>query len=70
MEGHPTLPMGHLNEWRGVGAAFQTLEEHFTFAQARPSFPSRYPLLALDRKMISPQSALMDVAAHDSPLSR
>jgi endonuclease/exonuclease/phosphatase family metal-dependent hydrolase len=62
--------MGDLNEWRGAGAAFQTLEKHFTFAQARPSFPSRYPLLALDRMMMSPHGALMDVAAHDSPLSR
>jgi endonuclease/exonuclease/phosphatase family metal-dependent hydrolase len=70
MEGRPTLLMGDLNEWRGAGAAFQTLEKHFTFAQARPSFPSRYPLLALDRMMMSPHGALMDVAAHDSPLSR
>lgn len=70
MEGRPTLLMGDLNEWRGAGGAFQTLEKHFTFAQARPSFPSRYPLLALDRMMMSPQGALMDVVAHDSPLSR
>lgn len=70
MEGRPTLLMGDLNEWRGAGATFQTLEEHFTFAQARPSFPSRYPLLALDRMMMSPHGALLDVAVHNSPLSR
>ncbi|WP_138936677.1 endonuclease/exonuclease/phosphatase family protein [Roseovarius arcticus] len=70
MEGRPTLLMGDLNEWREAGAAFQTLEKHFTFAQARASFPSRYPLLALDRIMMSPHGALLDVAAHDSPLSR
>jgi endonuclease/exonuclease/phosphatase family metal-dependent hydrolase len=70
LEGRPTLLMGDLNEWRGAGAAFQTLEKHFTFAQAPASFPSRYPLLALDRMMMSPHGALMDVAAHDSPLSR
>lgn len=70
LEARPTLLMGDLNEWRGAGAAFQTLEKRFTFAQARPSFPSRYPLLALDRMMMSPHGALLDVAAHDSPLSR
>jgi endonuclease/exonuclease/phosphatase family metal-dependent hydrolase len=70
LEGRPTLLMGDLNEWRGAGAAFQTLEKHFTFAQACASFPSRYPLLALDRMMMSPHGAMLDVAAHDSPLSR
>lgn len=70
MEGRPTLIMGDLNEWRGAGAAFQTLEKHFRMAQARPSFPSRYPLLALDRMMMSPHGTLKNVVAHDSPLSR
>jgi endonuclease/exonuclease/phosphatase family metal-dependent hydrolase len=70
LEARPTLLMGDLNEWRGAGVAFQTLKQRFTFAQARPSFPSRYPLLALDRMMMSPHGTLLDVAAHDSPLSR
>jgi endonuclease/exonuclease/phosphatase family metal-dependent hydrolase len=70
LEARPTLLMGDLNEWRGAGVAFQTLKQRFTFAQARPSFPSRYPLLALDRMMISPHGTLLDVSAHDSPLSR
>ncbi|MEN8952375.1 endonuclease/exonuclease/phosphatase family protein [Planktotalea arctica] len=70
MEDRPTLLMGDLNEWRGAGVAFQTLEKHFTFAQAPASFPSRYPLLALDRMMITPHGALLNVSAHDSPLSR
>lgn len=70
MDARPTLLMGDLNEWRGAGGAFQTLEKHFTFAQARASFPSRFPLLALDRMMMTPHGELLDVAAHDSPLSR
>lgn len=70
LERRPTLLMGDLNEWRGAGAAFQNLEKHFTFAQARPSFPSRYPLLALDRMMMSPHGTLTDASVHDSPLSR
>ncbi len=70
MEGRPTLLMGDLNEWREAGTAFQALEKHFTFAQARASFPSRYPLLALDRMMMSPHGSLLEVEVHDSQLSR
>jgi endonuclease/exonuclease/phosphatase family metal-dependent hydrolase len=70
LEGRPTLLMGDLNEWRGQGAAFQTLGKHFTIAPPQPSYPSRYPLLALDRIMVSAHGELRDVTAHDSPLSR
>jgi len=70
LEARPTLLMGDLNEWRGGGGAMQTLAQHFTIAPARPSFPARYPLLALDRMMVSQHGRLMDVATHDSPLSR
>lgn len=70
LEGRPTLLLGDLNEWRGGGAALQTLGRHFKIAESRPSFPSRYPLLALDRMMLSPHGELLDVTAHDSPLSR
>ena len=70
LEGRPTLLMGDLNEWRDGGAAFQALAKHFVIAPARPSFPSRYPLLALDRMMLTNHGQLLDVTAHDSPLAR
>ena len=70
LEARPTLLMGDLNEWRGNGAALKALREHFSIAHPRPSFPSRYPLLALDRMMLSPHGELLDIAAHDSPLAR
>lgn len=70
LESRPTLLMGDLNEWRRGGAAFQALGQRFAIAPPRPSFPSRYPLLALDRMMVSGQGKLLDVATHDSPLSR
>lgn len=66
----PTLLMGDLNEWRSTSKAMQTLGEHFDIATPQPSFPSRYPLLALDRMMLSPHGALRDVKAHNSPLAR
>ena len=70
LDGRPTLRMGDLNEWRGSGRALQTLGRHFQIADARASFPARYPLLALDRMMLSPHGELLDVSAHDSPLAR
>lgn len=70
MEGRPTLLLGDLNEWRGGGAALQTLVGHFQIARPCPSFPSRYPLLALDRMMMSPHGELLNVATHNSPLAR
>ena len=66
----PTLLMGDLNEWRGKGAALKTLGEHFTIAPSRASFPTRFPLLALDRIMTCTQGELLDIATHDSPLAR
>lgn len=69
LEARPTLLMGDLNEWRGSSAAMQTLAKHFQIADARPSLPARYPLLALDRMMLS-HGHLVDVATHDTALSR
>lgn len=70
MPARPTLLMGDLNEWRGNSAALRNLGGHFQLTPAIPSFPARYPLLALDRMMMSHHGTLLDVAAHDSPLAR
>jgi len=70
LEARPTLLMGDLNEWRRKSASLKTLGEQFTIGQSRPSFPSRYPLLALDRMMTCIQGELLDIATHDSPLAR
>ncbi|MBC7675753.1 MAG: EEP domain-containing protein, partial [Rhodoferax sp.] len=70
MNRRPTLVLGDLNEWRDDSAALQTLGKHFQISDARASFPSRYPLLALDRMMLSADGELLDVTTHDSPLSR
>ncbi len=52
------------------GAALQTLGQHFQIAEAKPSFLPRYPHLALDRMMLPPHGELIEVTAHDNPLSR
>jgi len=70
LEARPTLLMGDLNEWSSKSAALKALGEHFTIGHPRPSFPSRYPMLALDRMMLSPHGELLDIATHDSLLAR
>ena len=68
----PTLLLGDLNEWRlGNRSALNTL--HTTFGPALPAvptFPSRLPLLALDRIMANRHGMISTVEAHDTPLSR
>ncbi|MCE6949821.1 endonuclease/exonuclease/phosphatase family protein [Cereibacter sphaeroides] len=67
----PTLLMGDLNEWRGTsGAAMNHLARHFTGAAVVRSYPSRFPILALDRLMTCKHGELHDVVTHDTPLAR
>jgi endonuclease/exonuclease/phosphatase family metal-dependent hydrolase len=69
----PTLLLGDLNEWR-VGRARSALrgfESLFGPVDGGPpSFPSRRPLLALDRILGCPRVRVSMVEAHDSPLAR
>lgn len=64
--------MGDLNEWRvdnGSPLARYT-PKRGTAIVAPPSFPSRRPLLPLDRIIASEPEALRDVAVHRSVLAR
>lgn len=68
----PTLLLGDLNEWRlGKRSALQGLAPHFGPLHATvPSFPSRFPLLALDRVLAKPHNLIAGVDLHDTPLAR
>ncbi|MEZ5781482.1 MAG: endonuclease/exonuclease/phosphatase family protein [Rhizobiaceae bacterium] len=69
---HPTILLGDLNEWR-VGNRSSLLEflPHFGPVHAiLPSFPSRYPLLALDRILARPANIISSIEIHNSPLAR
>jgi len=44
--------MGDLNEWRPMTRLMRTLRQHFSEISTIPTFPSRRPLLALDRVAI------------------
>ncbi|MDB5775776.1 MAG: endonuclease [Herbaspirillum sp.] len=62
--------MGDINEWFVWGRALQRLVSHFEAAPAPRTFPSRWPLFALDRIWIRPRQRLLKVQAHASPLAR
>ncbi|WP_269933325.1 endonuclease/exonuclease/phosphatase family protein [Aminobacter sp. HY435] len=68
----PTVLVGDLNEWRlGKRSSLRSLTPAFGPAHALvPSFPSRFPVLALDRVMVRPPSLLTDIEAHDTELAR
>jgi len=68
----PTLLMGDLNEWRlNDRSALALFEEAFgPLPRAVPSFPSRLPLLALDRIIANRSDIVSPVTVHDTPLAR
>ncbi|AYD02942.1 endonuclease/exonuclease/phosphatase family protein [Neorhizobium sp. NCHU2750] len=70
-EEHPTVLMGDLNEWRlGDRSSLNTLSTVFGLPSAVPSFPSRLPVLALDRIMANRPGLIDRVETHDTSLSR
>jgi len=71
-ESMPTLLVGDLNEWRvGRRSSLARLQPTFDPASgAVPSFPSRFPVLALDRALGHPHDLVTSVEVHDSPLAR
>ncbi len=66
---HDTILMGDLNEWRidpGAPLALDPLRG----GHAPASFPSRMPLLPLDRIIASAPGSLRNIAVHRSAMSR
>jgi endonuclease/exonuclease/phosphatase family metal-dependent hydrolase len=68
----PALLMGDLNEWRLNGrSALNAFDAAFgPLPAAVPSFPSRLPLLALDRMIANRGDILSPIMVHDTPLAR
>lgn len=68
----PTILLGDLNEWRvRKRSSLLGLLPHFGPVHAIvPSFPSRYPLLALDRILASPHQMISSIDVHDTALAR
>ena len=68
----PTILLGDLNEWRvRKRSSLMSLLPHFGPIHAvLPSFPSRFPLLALDRILARPASLISRIEVHQTPLAR
>jgi endonuclease/exonuclease/phosphatase family metal-dependent hydrolase len=68
----PALLLGDLNEWRlGRRSSLLTLDPAFgPLTAALPSFPSRFPLFALDRILGNPHTLISSIEVHDTPLAR
>nr|WP_210309017.1 endonuclease/exonuclease/phosphatase family protein [Ochrobactrum sp. CM-21-5] len=68
----PTLLIGDLNEWRiGKRSSLASLFPTFNHvATAVPSFPSRFPVFALDRVLGAPHNLVTSVEVHNTPLAR
>ncbi|MBB5073748.1 endonuclease/exonuclease/phosphatase family metal-dependent hydrolase [Bartonella callosciuri] len=68
----PTLLVGDLNEWRvGKGSSLNHFSPYFDNKLGIiPSFPSRFPFLALDRILSFPHQLVTNIETHHSPLAR
>jgi endonuclease/exonuclease/phosphatase family metal-dependent hydrolase len=68
----PTLLLGDLNEWRVKSrSSLAAFLPHFGPLEAIvPSFPSRFPLLALDRILARPISIISSIEVHRTALAR
>ena len=69
-DGDRAVLMGDLNEWFLWGKPLRHLHRYFDKTRAIPTFPSRRPILALDRLWTHPASILAGLAAHSSELAR
>lgn len=66
----PVILLGDVNEWFMWGRTLRWLVGHFEAAPAPPTFPSRWPVFALDRIWISPRRRLQHLTVHRSALAR
>jgi endonuclease/exonuclease/phosphatase family metal-dependent hydrolase len=66
----PTILLGDVNEWFLWGRPLRWLHAYFEQTPHVATFPSRLPVLALDRVWASPRAHLVSVSSHRSALAR
>ncbi|RIL07428.1 MAG: endonuclease [Proteobacteria bacterium] len=62
--------IGDFNEWFAPARVLRRVHRTFGRARAVPSWPSPFPVLALDRMWVQPNAALVELVAHRSRLAR
>ncbi|MEO7431136.1 MAG: endonuclease/exonuclease/phosphatase family protein [Dokdonella sp.] len=65
----PTVLLGDFNEWSARGA-LATIDQRFGMTASPKTFPSLFPLSALDRIWIAPATACAERSVHRSRLAR
>jgi endonuclease/exonuclease/phosphatase family metal-dependent hydrolase len=65
-----TIVLGDFNEWRPSDPCLRPLNERMGAPFRVRTFPSRFPAFCLDRIWAQPESALVHVKAHATPLAR
>jgi endonuclease/exonuclease/phosphatase family metal-dependent hydrolase len=68
--GEPVIVMGDFNEWHMRRSTLWPLDARLRAASPLPSFPTRLPMLALDRIWAGPQARIDAVRIHRSQLAR
>jgi endonuclease/exonuclease/phosphatase family metal-dependent hydrolase len=68
--GAPCIVVGDFNEWKPTGGALRALNRRFGPSVALRTFPSRFPLLPLDRIWVWPPPAAHRVQVYATPLTR
>lgn len=66
----PTIIMGDFNEWRPTRGALRFIDRRFGISLMPRTFPSRLPLLPLDRIWAWPGGGLKRLSVYATPLSR
>jgi endonuclease/exonuclease/phosphatase family metal-dependent hydrolase len=61
------LILGDLNEWRPFGMVSRFVRTHFGRTWSPPSYPSHFPVLALDRILVRPARARKTIEAVKTP---
>lgn len=69
-ESMTTVLLGDINEWFLWGRPLRWLHAHFRSLPPRRTFPSRWPMFALDRIWVKPLQLVRRIQAHRSPLAR
>ena len=65
-----TLVIGDINEWRPRGFALYRLNSHLGKAPSPRTFPSFFPVFALDRIWVKPRTALQQIRIANNGLTR
>ncbi len=68
--GDKAVLVGDLNEWFLWGRPLRRLHRYFKATPSPATFPSRLPVLALDRVWTHPRSMLQALVVHSTPLAR